>query len=289
MKINLTRIYGISILLIVMVTTFTLYYYATINGLGISPDSITYIDTASSLLEGKGFFVGKSPMTHYPPVYPIILAISGIFNPDIVRSAHVTHALIYFMNASLFGIIIFLSTSRNLLAMILGLLMFFSSKSILYIHSYAWSESPFIMFILISFLLLFLFLTRQRIIYLILASTSIGLAIATRYVGIALIPTIIILILLINKPVITRIKWAFTSLIIILVPILSWIIRNFIVAQTATNRSIIFHPFSIEKIKSLLLTLHGFFLPTSGLGIINVLELLLLSVIFSYMTLLQKG
>jgi len=280
---NNLRIFTFLILFIAVIFAIVFFLYVTENGVGISTDSTTYIATANSLLEGKGFYKNSVPMTHYPPVYPILLAISGLFSYDIVDSARWLHTIIYSVNAILFGILIFLNTQRKLLAMIVGLVIFFSSPTVLDIHSYALSESPFIMFSFLSFLLIYFYLSTHRWIYLLISSLSLGLAITTRYVGIALLPPVLIIIFsFVNKPFKQRIKEILTILIISLIPVFIWVVRNIITAQTATNRSFIYHPISINKLKDGLFGLIGMFLPSFGSGWISLLEINIISLLFFY-------
>ncbi|MCE5206960.1 MAG: phospholipid carrier-dependent glycosyltransferase, partial [Chloroflexi bacterium] len=185
--------------IIVFVIAIAINLWVTENGVGIHPDSTTYIGTAINILKGNGFYLRGEPMTHYPPLYPIILAISGSFNSNVADSARWLHALLYGVNVVLFGVSIYISTHRNLVAMILGFLIFLSSKAVLTIHSYAFSESPFLMFSLLAYLLFSLYISSNRWVYLILSSVSIGLALATRYVGLALFPPVIIVLFLFVK------------------------------------------------------------------------------------------
>jgi hypothetical protein len=64
-----------------------LMLWITTYGLGISPDSMVYMETAKSILAGHGFFTGGldvvntrrgTPMTHFPPAYPLLLAGAGL-------------------------------------------------------------------------------------------------------------------------------------------------------------------------------------------------------------------
>ncbi|OUC07239.1 hypothetical protein RY27_16060, partial [Litorilinea aerophila] len=56
--------------------------YATAWGLGASPDSAAYIGVARNLLAGRGLGVpfGQTadvPLTHFPPLYSLALALVG--------------------------------------------------------------------------------------------------------------------------------------------------------------------------------------------------------------------
>ena len=51
------------------------------HGVGISPDAIDYLNTARSVLAGQGLVIAGLPMTHFPPVYPLLLAAIGLVDP----------------------------------------------------------------------------------------------------------------------------------------------------------------------------------------------------------------
>src|SRR3954452_16292113 len=54
-------------------------FYATKNGVGITYDSTVYVDAARHIAAGYGFTVNSGtqdsgPVTHYPPLYSLLLA-----------------------------------------------------------------------------------------------------------------------------------------------------------------------------------------------------------------------
>lgn len=250
MNFNKTDLSLFTLSILVALAAFALFLYVTVNGIGISPDSTTYIATANGLLDGDGFFVDGRPRTYFPPIYPILLALSGSLTANVTDAARWLHAIIYGINAVLFGLLIYIHTQHNRLAMITGSLVFLSSKTILESHTYAWSESPFIWFTLLSLLLLSFYLAADRWIYLFVAAISLGLAIATRYIGISLLPPVLIsMVIFVKKPFQRKLRDILTILLAG-VPIGVWVVRNLITAQAATNRSFVYHPISSEKIRS---------------------------------------
>src|SRR6267143_4110417 len=82
---------------------------ATRFGAGISPDSTVYLDAARSLLRGAGLSVmsGRSseliPLTHYPPLYPALLALIGKSGMPLESAARVLNAVLFGANAALAG------------------------------------------------------------------------------------------------------------------------------------------------------------------------------------------
>ena len=284
MKKSRTTIIFIFILILAFITAIVIHLWVTENGEGINPDSVSYIASANNILKGNGLFT-RGVSSHFPPIYPIILTIIGFFNSNIVDSARWLHAILFATNAILFGATIYLGTRRNLIAVVFGLLIFFSSKAVLSTHSYALSESPFLMFSLIAFLLLAFFISSQKWIFLILSAISLGFALATRYVGIALLPpAVIVLFLFIKRPVKYKVKTVISMVILALTPISIWIIRNLLITNSATNRKILFHPRSISSMgRAFVDVFHNFILPDSGSKYFKTFELILISVILIYM------
>ena len=280
---------GLKILFVLIIYASTIAYAfivlpgVAVNGIGLTPDSVTYIATAKSMLVGNGFSVGADPMTHYPPVYPLLLAGSGFFGQDLMESTLWLHTILYGANAIIFMLCIYFGTRYNLLAMVTGGLLYFSSASVLYVHAYALSESPFIFFTLLAFLLMALYSSSEKWTFLFFTSIALGLGIATRYVGIALLPPFLISLFLFNRKSFRQkflaLLW-FTTLAIL--PLTVWLIRNLKLTQSAANRTFVFHPIDINRIKSMINTFHNFIFPAFENRWINAVELsmVLLIIIF---------
>ena len=84
--------------------TFLVLVRGSTYGVGVTPDSVTYISTARSLLQGNGFIDWDgSSYTIFPPLFPLLLALTGIFGPDPADTAG-------YVNAFLCGLAIFLSS-----------------------------------------------------------------------------------------------------------------------------------------------------------------------------------
>jgi hypothetical protein len=271
----------LSVTVLVAALASFILFWVTTNGIGVSPDSTIYIETARNLLAGKGFYEVRDPMTQYPPVYPILLAMSGFLGSDIVGTGRLLHVFLYAANAVLFGLSVYICTRRNLVATICAFLIYFSSGTILSVHSYAYSEAPFIMFLLGAFILFSLHIASPRLILILMASCLLSLAITTRYVGITLLPPILFGIFYFeNRSVRHKIKDILIVISFASVPITAWLIRNILVAQTATNRGFSVHPIGIYHLKTLITTLHNFVFPGNIPVQVGVLDLMVLA--FAY-------
>ena len=271
--------------------SFIVLFRVTVNGIGLTPDSTIYITAAKNLLEGNRLYVGATPMTHYPPVYSLLLAGSGLFNKDIQTAARWLHALLFGVNAILFMLCIYSGTRRNIVTMAAGGLLYFSSSAVLNAYSYALSEPPFIFFTLLAFLLLSIYFGSNKPVHLILASLTLGLGIGTRYVGIALLPPLIISLLLFGQmPLRKKILTSIWSTALAIIPITAWAIRNVILTRSAANRVLVFHLIDLNRIKSMIDTFHNFILPSFEKRWINALEIGLvgLGIVFLLVVLIRN-
>ncbi|MDY0042077.1 MAG: hypothetical protein RBS57_17330 [Desulforhabdus sp.] len=243
-------------------------YQITAQGPGVSPDSTVYIEVARNVLAGKGFLVGGEPMTHYPPVFPLLLAVIGLFTGnDILLAARLLSSILFGVNVVLVALAVYMCTRHDRLATGLMIPIVVLSAPVLSIHSMAWSESPYIAFSMTGCILLAQYLVRPNPKLLVLAALMAGFAAATRYIGITVFPvSVLALLVLSHKPFRHKLGEIILFLGIACLPLVLWLIRNMLVARFATNRQLEFHPFNIEHLKSLVIQMYDFVLPTSISG-----------------------
>jgi 4-amino-4-deoxy-L-arabinose transferase-like glycosyltransferase len=244
-----------------------LIYWATPYGPGVSPDSTIYIGTARSLLEGRGFESCGAPMTHYPPVYPILLAAAGTLGRDLLQSSRALHAILFGLNVVLVGCIAAVVTAGAIPVVICSLLLFVPSFTMLDVHAMSWSEPPFITFSLAAFLLLLRYLSRKRFWLLLASAACLGLAMGTRYVGITLLPPMLACILRMpSRTAPQRIRDGVVLTALGCAPLAAWLLRNTLVTTTMTDRTLTFHPARWGHVTQLLNNLHYLWLPVDMRG-----------------------
>ncbi len=258
----------VSLIILMGVFASVLMYWITDQGSGVSPDSITYIEAARSLLEGKGFFVHGAAMIHYPPVFPLLLGVVGLFtHGDILLAARWLAALLFGVNLLLVGLAVQVSTKHSLGATGCAILVFLFSAPAISVHSMTWSEPPYITFSMAGLLLAAHHVVRPSPSLLVLASLMVGLAAATRYVGVVLFPSVALAIFLLGK---RSLKHRMTDILVLsgvaCLPLIFWFLRNMLVAQSATNREFAFHPFNLYHAQSLINHMYDFVLPISISG-----------------------
>lgn len=203
-------------------------------GTGLSPDSVEYFAAADNLLLSRGLLSYNGlPITEWPPLYPVILALcSYSLGISIALSAVV-------LNAVLFGLIIYKTgmilknylSSKTLI--IVGLLSVLFSIPVFAESLWAHSELLFIFFLILYIDFLLSYVEKGRLIYFILIVILTALAMLTRYVGIILIfITIITILFYSNENLKKKIISIFVYSALSSIPIGIWLIRNYLISNT---------------------------------------------------------
>jgi len=240
--------------------------WITPNGSGVSPDSTIYIEGAKSLLSGKGFFQNGDPIIHFPPLYPIFLAIVGLFENNLVDASRLLNAIIFGLSAGIIALAINLATKRNFVASICAVCFFVSSAPLLEVHAWAWSEPLFIALSLACILLLSMYMIEPTTPLLVASALFLGFTLITRYIGIAFLPAALVIILIggRDQDIKQRFKNVFLWFLLTFSPLGIWFVRNLLVAGAFTDRQFAFHPISIyEYGKNFISIIINFFAPTS--------------------------
>jgi len=215
---------------------------ATPTGLGLINDSTAYIAGARSILQGTGYSelwlaTELEPITHYPPLLSSILALIGLSGLDPMRGARVLNILLYGSNIWLMGILGWEMSKRKIVGLFTAL-YFALSGVMLEVHAYAISEPLFIFFLIASIIFVGLHFEKQSNKYLVLAGFATGLALLTRYVGLALLASMVFVLLVLH----TNWRKRFASVGIYLTSALpvffAWIFRNRLLTGMATNRGV---------------------------------------------------
>lgn len=258
---------SIFIILALSLAGFLVLSFATKRGIGIIGDASVYIGVGRSLLNGQGLMVpfGKVepyPLTHFPPFFPMLLAAVGFFGMDPQTAAKWVQSFLFGTNIFLIGFMIRRSAVGSLWAPIAGSFIILSTESMLKIHMTAVSEP---LFVSLGFLGLFLlgeYFDNRKKSFLVASSVAIGLAVLTRYIGVALIATGFAGLILLNKGKYTkRILDSILFSAISSYPIALWAHRNYQIVGRATDREMIFHPFDLVRIEVGLNTISMFILP----------------------------
>jgi len=237
--ILLTVVFGIAALLFML--------WITPFGAGVSFDSIMYLGGAKNILSGIGFFNNNLPISHFPPFFSILLAATGIVEKNPLQAARILNAILFAVNTGIFILTVYLTAGRNFLTTILAALLFIFSAQLIEIHAYAWSEPLFITLLLLSTLFLCLYVNKPRSSLLFATSISLGFAIITRYIGIALFPILLFIIFFSenNGKFGKSIRNTITCFLLTSLPLSILFVRNLMVSGSTTDRSFVIHPVPI--------------------------------------------
>ncbi|MFH0953846.1 MAG: glycosyltransferase family 39 protein [Verrucomicrobiota bacterium] len=240
---------------------------ATRWGAGIGTDSVTYLGAAQSLLAGGGFcYPPGQPVTHYPPLYSLALALVGWVTGDVIAGARVLQVLLYVANILLAGWIVYRAGGRSFAALLLTVALLLTSPTMLNVHSMALSEGLFLLLGLGGFVLLSKELAAHRPAWLIGSALLLGLSVLTRYVGAAFLAAgVLALLLWSGRRGRARIADALLFGMVGAAPAALWLARNLLEAGSAVNRQVGLSPVGLLHGARALGTIAGWF-HTYGAG-----------------------
>ena len=240
-------------LILLVVIGILLVLRATPEGLSLSDDSIAYVAGARSMVAGQGYreawLASNQPVTHFPPAFSSVLAFLGMFGIDPLRGARLVNALLFGLNAGLLGILAWRMTPSLSAGLVIAALFILNSE-ILQVHAVAMSEPLFIFLCLLSLWMFDLYFERHNHwLWLALCGTFVGMAYLTRYAGIALAATFIVALVILRDGWRTRLTSIGIFLASVLPWMVGWAIRNSLVAENATNRTLAWHPITPENLR----------------------------------------
>ena len=206
-------------------------------GVGIGSDEAQYLSMAKNFAEGKGFtnYEGKH-LSSWPPLFPATLAVGVFFGLDAPDAAR-------FLNATAFGLIVFLSglyLSRRVESRLLALgvaMALLMSPPLLSVFSDALTDGPFLLLVLLSLITLDGHLDSGRRSALIWAAVFALLSVLTRYVG-ALVMAVGVLMLLAGRTGRGSVKNVVIYVLVTTLPISAWMVRNVVVSGFTLGRRV---------------------------------------------------
>lgn len=216
---------------------------ATPLGIGIYSDSVMYLLMARSLLQGHGLTIDGIAVTLFPPLYPMMLSLSGMVGVDPVDGARWFQAIVMAINIFWVGIIMMRFSGRSIAISLFASAVMLGAVDMVAYHALALSDGALLFFFLPALLTLSIYLEEKRRILLIASGLLFSLGSLTRYAGLTWSCAGILSILLVSrKPRRERIKdaWIFACLSLLASAI--WMFRN-MQYNTAMGRSFDAHAF----------------------------------------------
>ena len=190
-------------------------------------DSVAYIVSARNLLGGDGLGMWMAsgrfaPLTHFPPLYPLVLAAAGTMTGDLLLAARWIDILLIGAAILVAAWIAWDATRSGLVAIAVGFLILTSSRLLISFSS-AMSEPLFIVLGLLSLGLAIVASRTESRGILLGSALAASLATLTRYAGVGLIPAGALTVALLRPgPWRSRLAWGGLYLAIAFIPLAGW-------------------------------------------------------------------
>ena len=244
---------------------------ATRFGIGVLPDSTIYFDAARNLGNGHGLVVISGtnvevvPLTHYPPLYPLLLALATTAGLTIESAARWLNATLFAVNIFLAGLSIAFYARNSFCLPLTGAFLTLSAPDLLAYHAVALTEPLYLALTLGGLISLAVYLQVERRWFLFASAILIALSALTRFVGVAGIGTGVVALLLLDRRENAGVRFAFTfrggtlqrrisdTLIFVAAsctPIALWSIRNRLATGGVSTRQLAFHPVKWQQVLS---------------------------------------
>lgn len=208
-------------------------------GPAINSDSLNYINASQGLVHGEGLYRYTGELfTHWPPLYPSVLAVLSIISPNIWFAALLLNvsiaALVTLASYKLFAyfldrpLVLYLSTTTVAF-----------SIPLFFVYMHVWSEPLFILLTVIFLLCAVEYIQAPaRWSLLLLMATIAMLASLQRYTGVTLI--MVGCLLIVGHPERPIALWMRTQKLIVFglissVPLSLWLARNWFLTETLTG------------------------------------------------------
>jgi hypothetical protein len=234
------------LILLAAAGSLVLWFGASVWGIGLSPDSVAYVSAAREFAQGHGFTLGYNatlpPMTHWPPLYPLVLSSFIRLGMDAPEGARVLNVVLFGVNIGVFGLLAAHYTGSAKMALWTAFL-FLSSRCMLEVHSYAHSEALFMIPALATIDRLGRFVEGRagRPSFWAACGMS-ALASLDRYVGVSLIFWGACLLLAFYRAnLFRRLGLALLYGLASGLPLALWMLRNFTLTSNLLDRTLAFH------------------------------------------------
>ena len=212
------------------------------HGLGLTNDSLNYLMAAESVADGKGLKdTAGVPFLLVPPLYPLVLAGISWLGIEPVAAARLVNIAALGLLTLLVGLWLRRRVRYGVIA-VAGALTVMAASPLINAASYLWTETLFVLLVLLSLLQLEAFLKQpERKLPLAATAVCAGLAAVTRYMGVAAIITGVLLILAIPRlPARVRLAYAAAYGAAASIPLAAYMARNYAVSGSwivSPNRS----------------------------------------------------
>ncbi|AUC82358.1 glycosyltransferase family 39 protein [Lacinutrix sp. Bg11-31] len=243
-------------------------YFTFPYKLGLSPDSVSYIFTAESILKGNGVVNEYGVfVSHWPPLYTILLAlVSKITLANIQLSALYLNAVLIFSLPILYFQIIKAVNLKYTYKILLPIILVVSWATLR--HRFLLTEGLFLTLLLLVILFFLKWVKHNKIKYLIASGLLSSLLILTRYAGIGFLAGFCFYLLFIQPK---SIRYKFKTLGIYIIStsflFLIWLLYYKGMDTSKSIREFQFHPISWLQLISIFKVMAKWIISTIPIGI----------------------
>ena len=197
-------------------------------GIGLSPDSVQYVSNARAL----GTDHGPDLRPTWPPLFVLVLAAPGVVGVDPIDAAAVLNPSILVCICLVSGLWFYRRTNSGLVSIVVTAALAFSIP-LTRASSFVWTEPLFVLLTVCSLVLLDSHLRNDSLKVLLLAALFAALACLTRYAGIALLASAVLIVL--SKPQVTlrkRVAQTLSYSVVAALPVCLWLLRNHLLSES---------------------------------------------------------
>ena len=205
-------------------------------GPGLSPDSAEYVAAATSLLKGEGLLgLGGNPLVRWPPLFPVSIAVASVGLLAPVLAGGIVNGLAFAATVVL-GVRRLRRSFGDSIVAVGGSIAIVLGPPLLLVATFVWAEAVFVLLTLLCLLRLSDYLEHGRRRDLLLAALLAGLSTVTRYAGVTLIMTgLVVLTIDSNASKGRKLRSFSTFLGIAVIPLSLYVLRNLAVSSTVVG------------------------------------------------------
>ncbi len=240
----------ILLLLCLMCAAIFIYNKGTEEGIGLVSDSVNYINGARSITQGKGYFRESGggtlkPITNFPPLYSMILAIPMKLGMEGIPAAKLISLIFFVLNVIAVTELIRIGSGCPWTAL-LGGGCFLALSPFLSFQFYAMSEPVYFFCTLLAFILFLRGTKEERFTDWLGCGLACGCAFLARYIGAVSLCAIFGAVIVFVKKKGKALGGLFGGALPLFA---SWLIRNQIVSGNASNRQVLSHWVTADDLK----------------------------------------
>jgi hypothetical protein len=251
---------------LISLCAFAICAYDNRFGADVLPDSGDYISTAVQIAHGNGYSEPNRsgppiPMTWFPPLYPLLIAAAERAHLPLYRAIGLFDAACYALLTFMAAWWVWRCTASRLWAAMAGIIVL-TNHAIYFVHSEILSEPLFLLWSTAALIFLSEWRRNAKYAFALAAGICISGGLLTRYAGASFAPAAAIIILC-APGVRWRRKLAALGLILAvgMGPSFVWSRWHTPPDDTATGRTLQWHPIPLDRLQDGVDTLASFVVP----------------------------